>query len=193
MSIVRPIFRRSQINSPKEPWQRAKFRQLLPLLMEHKTILLGAGVLSLLAALASLAQPIVVGKIIQHIQMGTTIGSLVAVLAILLLLSSLLSGYEYYLLQRTGTAVVYSTRRRLIARTLNLPISEFDARRTGDLLSRIGTDTTLLHSLLTQGLIDAAGNTVIFVGARTGNVPAWTCLRTCSRPPRPDSPPGTTG
>jgi len=80
-------------------------------------------------------------------------------------LSSLISGYQHYLLQRTGTAVVYSSRRRLIARILRLPISEFDARRTGDLVSRVGTDTTLLYAVLTQGLADAMGNALILVGA----------------------------
>ena len=77
----------------------------------------------------------------------------------------MISGYQHYLLQRTGTAVVYSSRRKLIARILHLPISEFDARRTGDLVSRVGTDTTLLYAVLTQGLADAVGSALIFVGA----------------------------
>ena len=87
------------------------------------------------------------------------------VLIALVVASSLLSGYQHYLLQRTGTAVVYSSRRKLIARILHLPISEFDARRTGDLVSRVGTDTTLLYAVLTQGLADSVGNALIFVGA----------------------------
>jgi ATP-binding cassette subfamily B protein len=48
---------------------------------------------------------------------------------------------------------------------LNLPISEFDARRTGDLVSRVGSDTTLLRAVLTQGLVEAIGGTLTFVGA----------------------------
>ena len=68
-------------------------------------------------------------------------------------------------LARTGTAVVYSSRRKLISRILHLPISEFDARRTGDLVSRVGTDTTLLYAVLTQGLADAVGSAILFLGA----------------------------
>ena len=98
-------------------------------------------------------------------QVGETLGSLVWLLIGLVVVSSLISGYQHYLLQRTGTAVVYSSRRKLIARILHLPISEFDARRTGDLVSRVGTDTTLLYAVLTQGLADAVGNALIFVGA----------------------------
>ena len=98
-------------------------------------------------------------------QDGEALGSLVWLLVALVVVSSLISGYQHYLLQRTGTAVVYSSRRKLIARILHLPISEFDARRTGDLVSRVGTDTTLLYAVLTQGLADAVGNALIFVGA----------------------------
>jgi ATP-binding cassette subfamily B protein len=87
------------------------------------------------------------------------------VLVVLVVAASLISGFQHYLLQRTGTAVVFSSRRRLVARILHLPISEFDARRTGDLVSRVGTDTTLLYAVLTQGLADAVGNALIFVGA----------------------------
>ena len=44
-------------------------------------------------------------------------------------------------------------------------MQEYDARRTGDLVSRVGTDTTLLYAVLTQGLADSIGNALIFVGA----------------------------
>jgi ATP-binding cassette subfamily B protein len=68
-------------------------------------------------------------------------------------------------LQRTGESVVLSSRRHLVARLLNLPISQFDARRTGDLVSRVGADSTMLRAVLTQGLVEAIGGSVTFVGA----------------------------
>ena len=48
---------------------------------------------------------------------------------------------------------------------LRLPISEFDTRRTGDLVSRVGSDTTLLRAVLTQGLVEAIGGGLTFIGA----------------------------
>ncbi len=122
-------------------------------------------VLSVLGALATLAQPLLVGAVIERVQQGDTLGVIVWVLIALVVVASVINGYQHYLLQRTGTAVVYSSRRKLIARIFRLPISEFDARRTGDLVSRVGTDTTLLYAVLTQGLADAVGNSLIFVGA----------------------------
>jgi ATP-binding cassette subfamily B protein len=158
-----PTSRRRGRKVPEGP--RATFGQLLPFIFEHKRTLVVVAVLSVLGALATLAQPLLVGQVITRVQLGETLGSLVWLLIALVVVSSLLSGYQHYLLQRTGTGVVYSSRRKLIARILHLPISEFDARRTGDLVSRVGTDTTLLYAVLTQGLADAVGNALIFVGA----------------------------
>ncbi len=152
--------RRAQQDGP-----RATFRQLLPFLFEHKKVLAVVAVLSIVGAAASLAQPLLVGQLIARVQQAQALGALVWLLIGLVIAASVISGYQHYLLQRTGTAVVYSSRRKLIARILHLPISEFDARRTGDLVSRVGTDTTLLYAVLTQGLADAVGGAILFVGA----------------------------
>jgi ATP-binding cassette subfamily B protein len=71
----------------------------------------------------------------------------------------------YFVLARAGEGVVLSARRKLATRLLRLPIVEYDLRRTGDLVSRVGSDTTLLRAVLTQGLVDAAGGILIFVGS----------------------------
>lgn len=144
---------------------RASLRQLLPFLFEHKRVLIVVAILSIVGAAATLAQPLFVGVLIGRVEAGETLGLLVWAIVGLVIVASLISGYQHYLLQRTGTAVVYSSRRKLIGRILHLPIGEFDARRTGDLVSRVGTDTTLLYAVLTQGLVDAVGNSVVFIGA----------------------------
>ncbi|WP_029266581.1 MULTISPECIES: ABC transporter ATP-binding protein [unclassified Microbacterium] len=155
--------RRGRGAQPEGP--RATFRQLLPFLFEHKRTLIVVAVLSVIGAATSLVQPLLVGQVIEAVQSDTGIGILVWLLVGFVIVSSVISGFQHYLLQRTGTAVVYSSRRKLIDRILHLPTSEFDARRTGDLVSRVGTDTTLLYAVLTQGLADAVGSAVLFLGA----------------------------
>ena len=150
---------------PSDDGPRATFGQLLPYLMEHRRVLGFVVALSLLGALASLAQPLLVSQVIAVVQAGKSLQGLVWVLVVLVVASGLISGFQHYLLQRTGEGVVLSSRRRLVARLLNLPISEFDLRRTGDLVSRVGSDTTLLRAVLTQGLVEAIGGSVTFIGA----------------------------
>ncbi|HEY6799886.1 MAG TPA: ABC transporter transmembrane domain-containing protein, partial [Agromyces sp.] len=149
----------------KDDGPRATFGQLLPFLFEHKRTLVVVAVLSVLSAVAMLAQPLLVGLVIERVQTSLPLGMLLWALVGFVIAASLISGWQHYLLQRTGTAVVYSSRRQLIARIFHLPVSEFDARRTGDLVSRVGSDTTLLYAVLTQGLADAIGNALLFVGA----------------------------
>ena len=144
---------------------RASFRQLLPYLFEHKKILGLVIVLSIVGAATSLAQPLLVSQVITVVQSGRELGPLVGLLVALVIISGLLSGFQHYLLQRTGTSVVLSARRQLVRRMLRLPIAEFDTRRTGDLVSRVGSDTTLLYAVITQGLIDAIGGSLVLVGA----------------------------
>ncbi|MBO3663197.1 ABC transporter ATP-binding protein [Microbacterium stercoris] len=158
--------RRSPFARPtKDDGPRATLKQLLPFVFEHKRTLVWVSVLSVLAAVATLVQPLLIGQVIERVQAGEALGLLVWALVGFVVVSSAISAYQHFLLQRTGTAVVLSSRRRLIARILHLPISEFDARRTGDLVSRVGTDTTMLYAVLTQGLADSVGGVLIFVGA----------------------------
>jgi ATP-binding cassette subfamily B protein len=124
-----------------------------------------AVVLSLIGAVVSLAQPLVVGQVITAVQNGEDVGQLALILVLVILGAGIASGFMYYVLAKAGEGVVLSARNKLAVRLLKLPILEYDLRRTGDLVSRVGSDTTLLRAVLTQGLIDAAGGVLIFVGA----------------------------
>ncbi|HLS92035.1 MAG TPA: ABC transporter ATP-binding protein [Microbacterium sp.] len=158
--------RRSPFSRPaKDDGPRASFRQLLPYIFENKPVIVGVAILSVVAAVFTLVQPLVIGQVIARVETQEPLGWLLAGLVAFVVVSSAVSAYQHYLLQRTGTAVVLSSRRQLIRRILHLPISEFDARRTGDLVSRVGTDTTMLYAVLTQGLADSVGNLLIFLGA----------------------------
>ncbi len=144
---------------------RATFSQLVPYLLEHKKSLAVVIALSILGAGASLGQPLLVAQVIGAVQAGTDIGWLVPALIALVIGGAVLTSIRHYLLQRTGESVVLSSRRHLVSRLLNLPVSEFDQRRTGDLVSRVGADSTMLRAVLTQGLVEAVGGSVTFVGA----------------------------
>lgn len=161
--------RRSPFSRPaRDAGPRAGLRDLLPYLTPHRGLLGIAIGLSVLGAAASLAQPLVVSSLVRRVQAAVPLGALVWLLVGLLVINGLISGVQHYLLQRAGTSVVLTARERLIRHVLKLPVSEYDRRRTGDLVSRIGTDTTLLYAVLTQGLIDAVGGAVTLVGALIG-------------------------
>ncbi|MGO2112045.1 MAG: ABC transporter ATP-binding protein [Pseudoclavibacter sp.] len=144
---------------------RATFRQLVPYLLENPGLMGAIVAISILGAGFSLAQPLLVGVLIGQVEAGALAQWLMWALIAVVIIGALLQGIQHYLLQRTGESIVRATRRKLVAKLLRLPITEFDARRTGDLVSRVGSDTTLLRAVLTQGLVEAVGGTLTFVGA----------------------------
>lgn len=149
----------------KDDGPKAKFSQLWPYLMEHKPALWVAVILSVIGAGVNLGQPLIVGKLIDAVQNKQDVTGWAIGLVAVLLGTAVTGGLMYYILSKAGEGVVLSARTKLATRLLRLPIKEYDLRRTGDLVSRVGSDTTLLRAVLTQGFVDAAGGVLIFVGS----------------------------
>jgi len=149
----------------KETGPKAKFSQLWPYMKEQRRLLVIAVVLSLISAGVNLAQPLVVGRIISTVQKGSDVLPIALLLLVITLLSAVAGGAMYFVLAKAGEGVVFSARSKLSTRLLRLPIFEYDLRRTGDLVSRVGSDTTLLRAALTQGLVDGAGGALLFIGS----------------------------
>jgi ATP-binding cassette subfamily B protein len=144
---------------------KASFKQLIPYITAEKTPVIIAMVLSIIGAGLSLAQPLMVGNVISAVEQQQEILPFATILVVLILLSAGFSGFQYFLLARTGEAVVLNTRKQLISKLLRLPIYEYDQRRVGDMVSRAGSDSTLLRAVLTQGLVEAVGGAFLFLGA----------------------------
>ncbi|MEU4643302.1 ABC transporter ATP-binding protein [Micromonospora sp. NPDC023814] len=145
--------------------RRVGLAALLPYLRAHRGTLAVVGALSLAGAAASLAQPLLTRAVLDGVSAARPVAGLVAVLVALVLGAAALGGLRDYLLQRTAEGVVLGTRRRLAGHLLRLPIAEYDRRRTGDLLSRVGSDTTLLRAVVTSGLFEVVTGAVMVLGA----------------------------
>lgn len=143
----------------------ARLRDLFSYLAEHRGVLIVVLVISLVSAGLSLAQPVMVNRVIDGVGAGTAIGGTVIILVALVVAAGITEAVQQYLLGRTAEGVVFSARRRLLGRLLRLPVKEYDTRRTGDLVSRVGSDTTMVREALTGGLIEAVSGALVFVGA----------------------------
>ena len=143
----------------------AGLRDLLAFAGPHRAAIAGALALGLLGALAALAQPLLVGAVLKAVRTGGSVAQPAALLVALFALDAVFSGLQGYLMGRTGEGVVFGVRRALVGRLLRMTVPEHDRRRTGDLLSRVGTDTTLLKAALSQSLTSIVVGVVVFVGA----------------------------
>jgi len=155
---------------PPAPDDRVRLRDLGPYLREHRKALLAVAALAAVGSALALAQPLLVRHALDAVthrrRLVTPVSSLLAVVV----LAALLGGVERYLLQRTAEGVVLSARSGLAGHLLRLPVAEHDRRRTGDLLSRVGADTTLLRAVVTSGLLEVASGAVVVVGAAVAMV-----------------------
>ncbi len=154
------------VNQPAtESGRRVRMRDLLPYVRGRGRPLLAVALLSLITAVGSLAQPLLVRQLLDQIGAAQPVGDLVVVLVVLLLGIAALNGYRNFLLQRAAEGLVLDTRTKLSWHLLRLPIAEYDHRRTGDLLSRVGSDTTLLRVVITSGVLDLASGVLVMAGA----------------------------
>ncbi|MDW3846696.1 ABC transporter ATP-binding protein/permease [Micromonospora sp. BRA006-A] len=144
------------------------FRSLTPYLRGRWGSVALAGLLSLLGAGLALGQPLLTRAVIELLSAGRGVTALVALLVVVLVSAAVVTAVRDLVLQRTGEHVVRETRRRLARHMLRLPIAEYDDRRLGDLLSRLGADTTLLRAVVTSGLFDLATGAILVVGATVG-------------------------
>ncbi|HEX8496602.1 MAG TPA: ABC transporter ATP-binding protein, partial [Actinomycetales bacterium] len=140
-------------------------RQLITLLRPHRGLLGVVVALSMVEAAAALAQPLLVRRVLAAVTAETALTGALVLLVAVMLAATVLSGLQRYLLERAAEGVVLSTRRRLVSRLLRLPVAELEARRSGDLISRVGADTTLLKAVVTSGLVDLVSGLVVAIGA----------------------------
>jgi len=145
-------------------------RALGPYLREYRSTLLLVAVLSLAGAGGMLLQPLLVRIVLDATAARRPVAGWVAVLVGLLLAVAVIGAVRDYLLKRTAEGLVLTSRRRLAAHLLRLPIAEYDHRRTGDLLSRVGADTTLLRAVVTSGLFETVTGAVTVAGAAVAMV-----------------------
>jgi ATP-binding cassette subfamily B protein len=71
---------------------------------------------------------------------------------------------RYYYVSWVGEKVVADIRRDVYAHLIRLDTAFFETTRTGDLLSRITTDTTLLQSVVGSSVSLALRNVILFIG-----------------------------
>ena len=138
---------------------------LLAHISPHRWTLVAGGFLGFLGGLAVLAQPMVAKLVVDSLGERHSLVGPVALLAVLTVGGALLSAAGTYLLGRAAESVVLSARRGLISQLLRLRVGALDHLKPGDLLSRVTSDTTLLRSVSTYGLVHSINAVFLLVGS----------------------------
>jgi ATP-binding cassette subfamily B protein len=120
-----------------------------------------------LVAACRLAQPWIIKLAIdRHIVSGSLAGLETIAIAFLgiLMLESLFSFLEVYLLQSVGQRVMSDMRGELYRHVMHLPVSWFDRVPTGSAVTRLTSDVEVLGEMFASGIITIVGDVLLLIG-----------------------------
>src|SRR3954451_22389464 len=160
-------------SAAEEPVQarRGKLRPLLgllPFVRRYRGRAIAAFVALLAAALATLAVPVAVRRMIDFGLSNeglNLIGSYFAVMIAVAAALAIASAARYYLVTTLGERIVADMRGEVFGHLTSLSVPYFDQAKTGELLSRLTADTTQIKAAVGSSVSVALRNIVLFLGA----------------------------
>jgi ATP-binding cassette subfamily B protein len=142
-------------------------RALLPFIRPHRRTLVAAMAALVIAAGAMLALPIALRFLIDNGFIAQDVGTVNRYFGWFLaaaLVFSLFAALRYYLVTWLGERVVADIRDAVYRRVIYMDPAFFEVTRTGEVLSRLTTDTTLVQSISGVGLSMALRSSLNLVG-----------------------------
>ena len=138
---------------------------LRPFLRPYRGLLAGAVAALVLTASISLVLPVAVRRVVDGFSEGTLMldryfGAALAIVAALAVGTAL----RYYLITRLGERVVADIRKAVFDRVISLSPAFYERVMTGEIISRITTDTTLIQSVIGASISIALRNFMIMLG-----------------------------
>ncbi|MTH78975.1 ABC transporter transmembrane domain-containing protein [Paracoccus aestuariivivens] len=140
-------------------------RALWPFIRPYQALLVAAMLALSLTAGISLTLPLAVRRVVDGFDAGAHLldqyfGAALAIVALL----AIGTGLRYYLVTRLGERVVADIREAVFARVITLSPSFYERVLTGEIISRITTDTTLIQSVIGSSVSIALRNFMILIG-----------------------------
>ncbi len=142
--------------------------QLLPHVLRYKGMIAFAVFSLVMAAMATLAVPIAVRRMIDHgfsAENSQFIDQYFGVMFVVVFILALASGGRFYFVNWIGERVVADLRERVFSHVIGLSPSFYEKTRTGEILSRLTADTTAIKAAVGASMSIALRNLVLSIGA----------------------------
>lgn len=150
-----------EAESPR--WQNTKV--LWSFVRPHRRTLLLGLVLGLGTTGATLATPLVTKSVLDGLATAAPILPMVALLVGLLLLGALLGLAQWILLGTLAERIVLDARSTMVRRLFRVRIGELTNRSSGELVTRVTSDTVLLREAATDSVVNFVNGMVALAGA----------------------------
>ncbi|HEX6798537.1 MAG TPA: ABC transporter ATP-binding protein [Ktedonobacterales bacterium] len=143
-------------------------RRVLALLRPYSGRMVLAALLLIVTNGLGLIFPLIVRSLLNTILVqrdAHLLNLVVEGLIVLFVVQAAFGAVQGYVVTAIGERLSYDLRVRLFRHLQRLPLSFFDARRTGELMSRVTNDVTLLQGSLTGNVLPLASQLVTLVGS----------------------------
>ncbi|PGY17746.1 ABC transporter ATP-binding protein [Bacillus cereus] len=110
-------------------------------------------VLSIVSSVISLIIPLLIKEIMDELSKGISFG-LISQISILLILEIIFSAFSLYLLSKVGEEIVKNLRDKLWEKFLKLPVKYYNDNKSGEMVSRITSDTTAIVNIISSEIVD---------------------------------------
>ncbi|SHL69813.1 ATP-binding cassette, subfamily B [Roseovarius marisflavi] len=139
---------------------------LWPFLRPYRPLLVAAVLALALTASVALVLPLAVRRVVDNfgIEDGAILDQYFAAALLIAALLAVGTGLRYMLVTRLGERVVADIRKAVFDRVIAMSPAFFERLMTGEVLSRITTDTTLILSVISSSVSIALRNLLIFLG-----------------------------
>lgn len=131
---------------------------------DHRGLLITGVLMGLFGTAATLAQPWLIGRLIESVSAGEAIAGTIVAIAALFLLDAALGAGHAYVIGRAGENIVFDARRILGARLLRSRIRDFQRLQQGDVFSRTVSDTSIACLVIAQALAQVFTSLFMVVG-----------------------------
>jgi len=141
------------------------YRRLLRYVAPYKWNLVFAAVLLIISTALGLVWPRVVQAVIDlGLRDAGFLDLLILGLIVVLLVRAVIDGARQFVMAYTGERVIFDLRMGIVRHLQSLSLSFFNRRKTGDLMSHVTSDATLVHGVITQTIIQVLGQVLTLVG-----------------------------
>ncbi|MGW6665772.1 ABC transporter ATP-binding protein [Peribacillus sp. NPDC055009] len=144
------------------------WRQFIRLVQQTKPSKLMIGLalaLSLGTTGVGLMVPLFTKNLINDFSISSLSTERITLLVLAIIVQALASGFSIYLLNRIGQSVVAGIRDQLWKKLLVLPVSYFDEHPSGETVSRMTNDTTVVKGLISEHLSNFVTGIISIVGS----------------------------
>jgi len=140
------------------------YKRLLKFVAPYKWNLVVSAILLVISTVLGLVWPQVVQRVVDGLSDPGLLDLLIAGLVIVLLVRAIVDGVRQYVMAYAGERVIFDLRMAIVRHLQSLSLSFFNVHKTGDLMSHVTGDATVVHGIVTQTIIQVLGQVLTLVG-----------------------------